>query len=185
MQLSRSRNPMPPSEELPPPLPGRLFKACEWRGTLGNYAKELLGHGGLAWMVSAPSGPTAAWKAWPSGVPELGPRARIRMDLVLASLTDDRGEEARRWAAFVISSMASIAAADAPRTANLEPARVALEKQGHSWSVQGVIAACYSDATARRRNLVFTTRCQGTGTVEPPALGAPRPSSAASAVLQR
>ena len=183
MQLSRTRNPMPPAEELPPPLPGRLFRACEWRGALGCYAKELLGHGGLAWMVPAPSGPSATWKAWPSGVAELSASSQTHLDVVVASLTDDRGEEAKRWAAFVIASGASIAAADAPRTANLEPARHAFEERGYVWSVQGTNVACYGDATARRRNLVFATMRLSIGAAEPPSLGAPRPSSAASTVL--
>ena len=107
------------------------------------------------------------------------------MDMVIASLTDDRGEEAKRWATFVITSTASIAASDAPRTANLEPTRLALKEQWYSWSIQGVNAACYGDATARRRNLVFAARRQDTGKVEPPTLGAPRPSSAANTVLLR
>ena len=59
-----------------------------------------------------------------SGMEAAGVQAdEVIVDAVFASLTDDHGEEARRYAEFVLRVQARAAAADAPRTADLQPAR--------------------------------------------------------------
>ena len=78
--------------------------------------------------------------------------------IVVASLTADSGEEARRWAAFVIKTGAVIAGADSPRSAVLAPARNLLENGGFEWHEEETSAAQWGDCTARRRCIVFATK---------------------------
>ena len=101
--------------------PGKELKVVEWRGTLGNLATAAARNGAHAWMLPAPKGPTETCAAWPAGIAE-APDVDAFFDVVLASLTDDRGEEARRWATYVKRQKAKVAIADAPRTADLTPA---------------------------------------------------------------
>ena len=63
LQLASRRVPTSPPRELAPPRPGRLVRVCEWRGTLGNYARASTRLGGVTWMLPAPGGPDAAWAA--------------------------------------------------------------------------------------------------------------------------
>ena len=77
---------------------------------------------------------------------------------MFASLTDDQGEEARRYAEFVLRVQAQAAAADAPRTAYLQPAREALEAKGYTWTLTEVVATAYGDTTARRRVVALAWR---------------------------
>eukprot|EP00959_Pyramimonas_sp_CCMP1952_P235101 4912891-Pyramimonas_sp.AAC.1 len=73
-------------------------------------------------MLAAPGAPGAGRAAWPPGVAEWNARGPGHADVVAASLTNDDGEEARRWAEFVVLVEAEIAIADAPGPADLGPA---------------------------------------------------------------
>ena len=110
--------------------PGAGLKVVEWRGTLGNLAKAAARSGASAWMLSAPKGPLEDCAAWPAGVQE-APDVEGFFDVVVAALTDDRGEEAKRWALFVIRHAAKVAVADSPRTADLRPAKEELMRAGY------------------------------------------------------
>ncbi len=144
MQLAERRG---PSREVQRPIfdvgaamsPVAELKVAKWRGTLGNLAKAAARNGASAWMLPAPKGPLEGCAAWPAGVPEASDVEGF-FDVVVAALTDDRGEEARRWALFVIRHAAKVAVADAPRTADLTPAKEELLRAGYQWVVVEVEA---------------------------------------------
>lgn len=108
-------------------------------------------------MVTAPRGPTKSSPVWPVEAAD-GRNLSDPVDAVFASLTDDQGEEARRYAEFVLRVQARAAAADAPRTADLQPAREALEAKGYTWTLTEVVATAYGDTTARRRVVALAWR---------------------------
>ena len=114
-------------------------------------------------MVAAPGGPGARAVCWPLGVAEAGARGHDepKADIVFASLTEDSGEEARRWAHFIIEAEATMALADAPRAPQLRPARIALEEAGYSWELYDLNAAEWGASTARRRSAVLVCRPAG------------------------
>ena len=77
------------------------------------------------------------------------------MDIVAASLTNDDGEEARRWANFIIQVGSEVAIADAPKTAELSPATDKLRSEGYSWEEVEVNSSELGDATSRYRRIVL------------------------------
>ena len=139
LQLADSRTPGEVPRLLARPIPGVGLRVVEWRGTLGHYAAAAALAGATARMVGAPGGPDARAVCWPLGVAEAGTRGHD--DIVFASLTEDNGEEARRWAHFIIGAEAAMALADAPRASQLRPARIALEEAGYSWELYDLNAA--------------------------------------------
>ena len=154
MRLAERRGPMreiprSPTTASADMRPGAELRVVEWRGTLGNIAKAAARGGATAWMLPAPRGPTEECAAWPAGV-LAAPDVAGFFDVVVAALTDDKGEEARRWAGYVLHQEAAVAIADAPRTADLKPAKEELLRAGYSWAVVEVNATSLGDGTARR-----------------------------------
>jgi len=154
LQLSEKRI----DRGLPRTLTGpghRTIVVLEWRGTIGTYAKAALQAGCDAWMLAAPHGPAAGGAVWPSGVRMCTTQDLPECDIVLASLTEDDGEEARRWAGIVVRTHAAVAYADAPRHAGLGPARGVLERAGYCWEEATAVASAHGDVVARRRTLIL------------------------------
>ena len=69
----------------------------EWRGTLGSYAVAACRMGMVSWMTPSPKGPDANDVIWPHGVARDNEKNPRKHDIVATSLTDDNGEEAKRW----------------------------------------------------------------------------------------
>eukprot|EP00969_Alexandrium_andersonii_P011893 518267-Alexandrium_andersonii.AAC.1 len=67
----------------------------------------------------------------------------------------DQGEEARRWANFVLKLGARLALADAPRNACLTPALELLEQAGYTWLEFDLNASCCGDGLAWRRKVLL------------------------------
>ena len=84
-----------------------------------------------------------------------------------ADLANDDGEEARRWANFIIQVGAELAIADAPKTAELSPATPKLRSEGYSWEELEVNSSELGDATSRYRKIVVVVKGGG----EPTSLG--------------
>ena len=104
-------------------------------------------------MLGCSPPPRGRWRVVQRGQQECGRRpAWGFFGVAVAALTDDRGEEARRWALFVIRHAAKVAVADAPRTADLRAAKEELLRAGYQWVVVEVEATSFGDGTARRRN---------------------------------
>ena len=83
---------------------------------------------------------------------------------MVASLTNDEGEEAARWADFVVGSRGTDTITDTPRTANLEPAFQRLLAAGFAVATTEILTSDLGDAVARKR--VILTASLGR---EPPA----------------
>ena len=62
------------------------------------------------------------------------------IDVVIATLTDDDGEEAGRWAKLTCEVRARVAGADAPRSANLRTAENIFKADGFVWHESDAIA---------------------------------------------
>ena len=78
--------------------PGQAVVMVEWRGALGSLCKAGAKKGAIVWMIAAPGGPGPDHITWPTGVAAWQRKAPPQVDIVTASLTNDEGEEARRWA---------------------------------------------------------------------------------------
>ena len=114
-------------------------------------------------VVMAAGGPDVRAACWPLGVAEAGAgrQGGRRADVVLASFTEASGEEARRWAQPIAGAEATVASADAHWTAQLQPARSALEEAGHPWEIYDLNAAEWGVSTAWRKNAVLACKPAG------------------------
>ena len=160
------RRPHPPrgTRALGPPGAGNwLLRHRVGGGTPGHYAAAAARMGAAGHVVVAAGGPDARAICWPPGVAEAGagrPGGQ-KAEVVPASLTGDSGEEARRWAGFVVGAGAAIALADAPRTAQLQPAKGMLEEAGCAWEIHDLNAAEWGASAARRRSVVLAREPAG------------------------
>ena len=119
------------------------------------------------WMHGAAGAPGAGHSPWPPGVAEWTAATGQKADIAVASLTNDDGEEARRWSSFIIQVGAEVAIADAPKTAELGPATAKLKSEGYSWEEVEVNSSELGDATSRYRRIVMAVKGGG----EPTSLG--------------
>ena len=147
--------------------PGRAVVLVEWRGALGALCKAGARRGAIVWMHGAAGAPGAGHSLWPPGVAEWTTATCQKVDVVAASLTNDDGEEARRWANFIIQVGAEVVIADAPKTAELGPATAKLKSEGYSWEEVEVNSSELGDATSRYRRIVAVVKGGG----EPTSLG--------------
>jgi len=102
-----------------------------------------------------------------TGVAEWTNATCQKADVVATSLTNDDGEEARRWSNFVIQVGAEVAIPDAPKTAELGPSAAKLRSEGYSWEEVEVNSAELGDATSWYRRIVLAVKGGG----EPTSLG--------------
>ena len=131
------------------PLPSKTWGVIEWRGALGALCREAGRLGAVMWMLPPGKGPQPGHLAWPVGVGLYDRTSAVQA--VVASLTNDEGEEAARWADFVIKSRGTDAIADAPRTANLEPAFQRLHAAGFAVATTEILISDLGDAVAKKR----------------------------------
>ena len=82
-------------------------------------------------------------------------------DVVMASLTDDHGEEARRLTNFALHARAVVGVCDAPRQAEMTPLREILGAAGFSLYEQVVNASLCGDRTSRVRRVLHAERTEG------------------------
>ena len=117
-------------------------------------------------MHGAAGAPGAGHSLWPPGVAEWTTATCQKVDIVAASLTNDNGEEARRWAS-IIQMGAQVAIADTSNAAELSPATAKLKSDGYSWEEVEVNSSELGDATSRYRKIVAVVKGGG----EPTSLG--------------
>ena len=147
------------------PIPSKTWGVIEWRGALGALCREAGRLGAVMWMLPPSKGPQPGHLAWPVGVGLYDRTSAVQA--VVASLTNDEGEEAACWTDFVVGSRGTDAIADAPQTANLEPAFQRLQAAGFAVATKEILTSDLGDAVARKR--VILTASLGR---EPPAFEA-------------